>query len=113
MLEPYADQLVTTSQGGAVTGSVSYYLGLLATATGDWPQAEARFTTAAGTHARIDAPIWLARTRMEHARMLLLRSRPGANERARDLLGQALATARDLGLAKVERDSVALLQDCP
>jgi hypothetical protein len=50
---------------------------------------------------------------MEHARMLLLRSRPGANERARDLLGQALATARDLGLAKVERDSVALLQDCP
>jgi hypothetical protein len=113
MLEPYADQLVTTSQGGAVTGSVSYYLGLLATATGDWPQAEARFTTAAGTHARIDAPIWLARTRMEHARMLLLRSRPGGNERARDLLGQALATARDLGLAKVERDTVALLQDCP
>jgi hypothetical protein len=27
--------------------------------------------------------------------------------------GQALATARELGLANVERDAVALLQDCP
>ncbi|MGH8972898.1 MAG: BTAD domain-containing putative transcriptional regulator [Acidimicrobiia bacterium] len=113
MLEPYADQVVTTSQGGAVTGSVSYYLGLLAATIGDWPQAEARFATAAATHARIDAPIWLARTRMEHARMLLLRGQLGDSDRARELLGQALATTRDLGLAKVERDTVALLQECP
>ena len=113
MLEPYADQLVTTSQGGAVTGNVSYYLGLLATTIGDWPQAEARFAAAAATHMRIDAPIWLARTRMEWARMLLLRHLPGDRDRARDLLGQALATARDLGLAAVERDTVALLQECP
>ena len=77
MLEPYADQLVMTSQGGCITGSVSYYLGLLATTIGDWPQAETRFTAAAETHARIGAPIWLARTRMEHARMLLLRASPG------------------------------------
>jgi DNA-binding SARP family transcriptional activator len=113
MLEPYADQLVMTSQGGAITGSVSYYLGLLATTIGDWPEAEARFSTAAATHTRIDAPIWLARTRMEHARMLLLRSRPGDGDRARELLGQALATARDLGLTKVKHDTAALLQDCP
>jgi hypothetical protein len=113
MLEPYAHQLVMTSQGGCITGSVAYYLGLLATTIGDWPQAEARFTAAAGTHARSDAPIWLARGRMEHARMLLLRNQPGDRNRARELRGQALATAHDLGLVKVERDTVALLQDCP
>jgi Asp-tRNA(Asn)/Glu-tRNA(Gln) amidotransferase A subunit family amidase len=113
MLEPYADQLVTTSQGGCVAGTVSYYLALLATTIGDWPQAEAHFTTAAATHARIDAPIWLARTRMEYARMLLLRSQPGDTDRARELLSQALATAQDLGLTKVERDTVALLHECP
>jgi hypothetical protein len=109
MLEPYADQLVVTSQGGCITGSVSYYLGLLATTIGDWPQAEARFTAAAETHARIDAPIWLARTRMEHARMLLLRSQPGDSDRARELLARALATAQNLGLANVERRAVELL----
>jgi hypothetical protein len=29
------------------------------------------------------------------------------------MLGQALGTARDLGLANIERRTVALLQECP
>jgi hypothetical protein len=41
---------------------------------------------------------------------MLLTRRPGDPERAKKLLGQALATARQLGLAKVERDVVGLLQ---
>jgi hypothetical protein len=41
--------------------------------------------------------------------MLLARRVPEDAQRARDLLGQALATARDLGLANVERHAVALL----
>jgi hypothetical protein len=45
--------------------------------------------------------------------MLLLRSQPGDTDRARELLSQALATAQDLGLTKVERDIVALLHECP
>jgi hypothetical protein len=44
--------------------------------------------------------------------MLLTRRRPGDADRARELLGRALDTARSLGLAKVERDAVALLEDC-
>ena len=40
--------------------------------------------------------------------MLLTRRDAGDPDRARELLGQALATARELGLANVERQAVAL-----
>jgi hypothetical protein len=40
---------------------------------------------------------------------LLLRHQPGDRERARDLLGQAVETARELGLANVERKAADLL----
>jgi hypothetical protein len=52
----------------------------------------------------------LARTRLEWARMLLTRRQPGDADRARELLGQALLTARELGLATVERRAVELLE---
>jgi class 3 adenylate cyclase len=109
-LEPYADQLVVVSLAGGVTGSVAFYLGLLSTTVGDWQQAEAHFAAAATTHERIGAPTWLARNRLEWARMLLARRGDGDAERARELLGQALGTARELGLSNVERRAVALLE---
>jgi tetratricopeptide (TPR) repeat protein len=108
-LEPYADQLVVASFGGEVSGSVALYLGLLATTVGDWQQAETYFTAAVATHDRIGAPAWLGRSHLEWARMLLARGEPGDGDRARDLLRQALATARELGLANIERDAVELL----
>jgi hypothetical protein len=42
--------------------------------------------------------------------MLLARRQPGDVDRARELLGQALAAARELGLTNVERRAVELLQ---
>jgi hypothetical protein len=51
----------------------------------------------------------LAHTRLEWARMLLARRQPADAERARELLGQAMATARELGLAKIEREAAGLL----
>ncbi|HKN40250.1 MAG TPA: hypothetical protein VJ456_14235 [Acidimicrobiia bacterium] len=42
--------------------------------------------------------------------MLLARPGPRDAERARELLGNALTTARELGLGNVERRAVALLQ---
>ena len=110
-LEPYADQLVVVGLAGGVTGSVAFYLGLLATTVGDWPEAEASFAAAATTHERIGARPWLARTRLEWARMLLVRGGDGDAGRARALLGQALTTARDLGLRNLERRAVALLNE--
>ena len=108
-LEPYADQLVVISFGGGVSGSVAFYLGLLCTTIGDWPAAEGHFAAAAATHERIGAPTWLARTRLEWARMLLARAETGDAERADHLLGQALTAARDLGLPPIERGAVELL----
>jgi DNA-binding SARP family transcriptional activator/DNA polymerase III delta prime subunit len=107
-LEPYADQLVVFSFAGGVTGSVAYYLGLLCTTVGDWPEAEAYFAAAAATHERIGALPWLARTRLEWARMLLVRNEPGDDKRADELVSLALHTAQDLGLPTLERDALGL-----
>jgi len=76
-------------------------------------EAEARFSYAEATHERIGAPAWLARTRLEWARMLLARKGSGDTERARTLLAQGLATARELGLGGVERQAVAVLGSAP
>jgi class 3 adenylate cyclase len=91
-LEPYADQFVVGAFGGWLLGSVAFYLGLLARTVGDWPEAEAYFAAAAATHERMGAPAWLARTRLEWARMLLTRGEPGDGERAHELLSQPGAT---------------------
>jgi hypothetical protein len=96
-------------EGVIWTGSVAHYLGILASVLGDLSGAEEHFVDAEMTHTRIGAPTWLARTRLEWARMLLGRRAPGDAERARELLAQALSTARELGLANVERRAVELL----
>ena len=107
MLLPYARQLIFTAGGSF--GAVAYYLAILAATSSDFDEAERRFAEAAATHERIGAPIWLARTRLEWARMLINRHRSGDAEQAQLLLGLALTTSRELGLANIERRTVALL----
>jgi hypothetical protein len=82
---------------------------MLAATAGDFLQADTEFAAAAATHERIRAPMWLARTHVEWARMLLARAEPGDRDRAGDLLRPAIATARALGLARIEREAVDLL----
>ena len=94
---------------GGAWGAVAHYLGLLAATLDRFDEAEAHFAAAAATHERFGAPAWLARTRCEWAAMLSRRGGPGDAERARHLLDQALATARELGLASLERRAVELL----
>jgi class 3 adenylate cyclase/tetratricopeptide (TPR) repeat protein len=108
LLRPYSDLIAGTPV--AWLGSVSQYLGMLATTLGWFDEAGRSFAAAETTHQRIGAPIWLARTRVEWARMLLTRRQPGDTRRASELLHQAVSTARELGVVKVERDAVALLQ---
>jgi tetratricopeptide (TPR) repeat protein len=107
LLLPYSHQLIFTAGGSY--GAVARYLAILAATSGDFDEAERRFADAVTTHERIGAPTWLARTRLEWARMLISRSRPGDAEQARLLLGQALTTARERGLANIERRAVQLL----
>jgi hypothetical protein len=107
MLEPYGDRAVAYIL--FPTASVPHHLGLLATTLGRFEEAESHFCVADEIHARVGAPLYVARTQLEWARMLLARRVPEDAQRARDLLGHALATARDLGLANIERHAVALL----
>jgi class 3 adenylate cyclase/tetratricopeptide (TPR) repeat protein len=108
LLAPYPEQFPVAA---SITGCVSYYLGLLATTLERYDEAEARFAAAEATHERVKAPAWVARTRVEWAAMLLCRADIASRdaERARDLLGQALTTARQLSLPNVERRTVELL----
>jgi hypothetical protein len=111
MLEPFAEQLVVGSFAAWVTGPVALYLGVLAATAGEWDHADTYFTTAAAIQERIGAPTWLARTRVEWARILLARAEAQDAEEANDLLRQALTTARELGLPIIEREAVALLSE--
>ena len=97
------------SGGGSVSPAVDHCLGLLATTLGRHDEADAHFAAAAGIHHRLGAPTFLARTHLEWATMLLRRRRPGDDERAQELLTQALSVAVDLGLGTVERRARALL----
>jgi tetratricopeptide (TPR) repeat protein len=110
-LRPYAGQAIAFSPGPRP--SVAHHLGVLSTALGRYQQAERDFAAALTIHERIRAPHWTARTGLEWARMLLTRRQPGDAERARVLLAEALATARELELATLEGQAVQLLQDCP
>jgi DNA-binding SARP family transcriptional activator/tetratricopeptide (TPR) repeat protein len=110
ILAPYEHQAAAT--GATWFGSVSHYLGLLATVLGEFDTADDCFVRAEDTHEGFGAVPWTARTRLEWANMLLIWRRPGDVDRARRRLGQALAAARELGLGGVKWRAVTLLRDC-
>jgi tetratricopeptide (TPR) repeat protein len=96
-LLPYADRV------GVVyiefsTGAVSRYLGLLASATASWTEAEHHFEEAMRMNKQIGALPLLARTEHDYARALLARGAPGNERKARRLFDQALTTYRKLGM---------------
>jgi tetratricopeptide (TPR) repeat protein len=96
--------------GGCTVGCTDHYLGVLAAVLGRSGDSEEHFRAAAEIYERTGAPAHLGRTFVEWARMLLARGQPGDADRARELLGQALATARELGLGNVERRAVELMK---
>jgi DNA-binding SARP family transcriptional activator/tetratricopeptide (TPR) repeat protein len=110
-LAPYRDHFVVP--GAAWLGSVAHYLGLLATTVRHFDAADVDFAHAAAEHERLEAAPWLALTRLAWAGMLLTRNQQGDAEHARELLDQALDTARELGLAMVERRAAALPRRTP
>lgn len=81
-----------------IRGSVSRYLGMLATTTKRWSEASEHFEDALAMNATMGARPWLAHTQNDYARMLLARAAPGDEEKARLLLAQALETYRELGM---------------
>jgi DNA-binding SARP family transcriptional activator len=97
LLVPYADR-VALAYPEIATGSVSRYLGILATTTSRWTDAERHFEDALAANEQIGARPWLARTQGDFARLLSARGERGDGERAVKLNRMALEGYRDLGM---------------
>ena len=100
-LLPYAERCIIDAPVAASSGSVGRPLGCLATTLSRFDEAAAHFERALEVNARIRARPWLAYTQYEYARMLLARGEPDGSARARELLGEALATADRLGMTSL------------
>jgi tetratricopeptide (TPR) repeat protein len=95
LLLPYADRIVTFTL--ICQGSASRPLGMLAATLSRYDDAERHFADALEMNTQIKSPLWTAHTQHEYACMLLVRNRPGDNNKALQLLDYALATADKLG----------------
>ncbi|TML33781.1 MAG: hypothetical protein E6G24_06660 [Actinobacteria bacterium] len=96
-LSPYADQ-VAVAYPEISMGSVSRYLGLLATTLSRWEVAERHFEDALAMNERIGTRPWLAHTQEDYGRMLLERGRERDRARASELLDLALRSYEALGM---------------
>jgi DNA-binding SARP family transcriptional activator len=98
LLAPYVAANVVIGLGAACLGSSARYLGRLAATSGEPAQAAAYFERALHADAALKAPICLAHTQLQYARLL----GPG-DERGRGLLSAAGETAKRLDLPAVAR----------
>ena len=97
-LRPYATHCVVVGHGLVCLGSVERFLGLLAASQQRWQEAESHFTAAVQQNRALGAQPLVVLTQREHAMMLLARNRAEDRTRARHLLDQTLAMARELGM---------------
>jgi DNA-binding SARP family transcriptional activator/tetratricopeptide (TPR) repeat protein len=107
LLLPWA-ALNVADVGEGIRGSVSRYLGLLATLMGSSEQAELHFEDAIEMNARMGARPWLAHTETDYARMLHGRDGRGDRERAQALLDAARTTYRELGMDSYAASAAAI-----
>jgi tetratricopeptide (TPR) repeat protein len=105
---PYAH--LNASMSNSISfGSAHLILGQLAGLLERWPQAQAHFEHSLELNTRTGQRVWSTRTRQHYAELLLARDAVGDTETARRLLDQAIADAREIGMAGVVRDCERLL----
>jgi hypothetical protein len=97
LLLPWAALNAADATDG-IRGSISRYLGLLATTLDRLDDADRHFATAEEMNQRMGARPWLAYTRHDHARALLARNRSGDRRRAERLIDAARREHRELGM---------------
>ena len=100
-LAPYAEALRDRRTCAACSSSVERYLGQLAATLGRLDDAAAHLEKAIAVNDGIRAWPLVAHTRYDFASLLLARRQPGDRERALELLGQAIATAQELGMKRL------------
>jgi DNA-binding SARP family transcriptional activator/tetratricopeptide (TPR) repeat protein len=94
-----------------IRGSLSRYLGLLATTLERWDDAAWHFEDALELNERMGALPWLAHTQHDYGRMLFARDGPGDRDKAQRLFAKALATYGELGMARSAAGASALATD--
>jgi|GEM_PF-363782 len=107
LLAPWAGQVVYS--GISAWGCVDHHLGAVAGVIGRFAEAEEHLRQAAELNVALRAPIWVARTELATARLLLARDGPQDRERGRALLERAAAAAQRLGSATLARRAAGLL----
>lgn len=107
-LLPYAEFNTISVSTDYTGGSVSHYLGLLATTMGRWQDAERHYTDALKMNKQRGIRPYLAHTQHAYADMLVKRGEPGDQERALELVDQALAAAEEMGMVKLAEEALAL-----
>jgi tetratricopeptide (TPR) repeat protein len=105
LLRPYAAQNVGSI--AASYGPAPYHLGLLATTLSRFDEAARHFEDALGRSEWMGAKPFVARTQYDYGQMLLGRGKLGDRERALQLVNQALATARELGMKPLVEKALA------
>jgi DNA-binding CsgD family transcriptional regulator len=116
-LAPFAEELGTSSSlAVASMGSVSRYLGQLATLMRDWAQVEVDFARALRRNLETRARGEVAETRFDWATALLRHGLARDRERATVMLDEAARGAAELGMEPLKRrvgDAVAALKAGP
>ena len=97
-LAPYAHLYLVDGIGAGLAGSVERPLGNLAMLAGDLDGAAGHFERALAANTAIGAPLAVANTRREYAELLRRRGAPGDAERRADLLREADAFYRSVGI---------------
>ena len=110
-LLPFEGRNLISPPNVACFGAASRHLGMLAATMKRWPEAERHFEAALAMNARQGGRPWLAHTQHQYAAMLLARNANGDRERAMALLDEALAAAREIGMAALAERAAALREE--
>jgi hypothetical protein len=106
-LAPYPRQVTYTAVNAWLT--VAHHLGALARVAGRLDTADEHRALAAELGEQMGTPIWLARTRLEQARVRVGRGDHGLG--VRELVDSVVTTAQRHGAKGLERDAAALAAD--
>jgi hypothetical protein len=107
-LAPYAGRSAWGDGPGSF-GPVDLALGVLARALGAYGDATRHFEASADLCQRMGSPTWLARTMVEWAETLVLRTAPGDTDRAGELAESALRPAEAAGQTAVAERARAVI----
>jgi class 3 adenylate cyclase len=108
LLSGFANRNVTIGWGDICYGSVSRYLGLLASTTRRFDDAERHFEDAIRFELKMVAEPFAARTRVCYAAMLIERGAGADHERARTFLDTAIDIATKLKMAGLARQAASI-----